>query len=319
MNYIVFDLEWNQCPDGKYHENPDIPFEIIEIGAIKLNSEKEEIDRFHEYVRPVVYKRLHHMSQAITRIPMRTLEKADGFAEVIERFRIWCGTDNWFCIWGSLDFLELQRNMKFHGVENFFPYPLKYLDIQKLYSHAYEDGKTRRTLEAVVDSLDIDKIIPFHSAIYDAWYTAKVMQYLTEEQLTTLYSIDYYRYPKKRREEISCTFPTYTKLVSKVFATKTDAMKDRKVAATKCYICGQNARKKVRWFLNGSKNYSCLAYCEDHGYIKGKIRFKKTEDTGEYFVVKTLKIIDVDQAMDLVERKILLQIRRKLKKAQEKI
>ena len=46
MNYIIFDLEWNQCPQGKTRENPKLPFEIIEIGAIKLNEQREEIGRF---------------------------------------------------------------------------------------------------------------------------------------------------------------------------------------------------------------------------------------------------------------------------------
>ena len=41
MNYIVFDLEWNQSPNGKERENPRLPFEIIEIGAVKLNSRLE--------------------------------------------------------------------------------------------------------------------------------------------------------------------------------------------------------------------------------------------------------------------------------------
>lgn len=318
-HYVIFDLEWNQCPDGKSRENPDIPFEIIEIGAIKLNSQLEEIDRFHSYIRPVVYRRLHYMSQAITHIPQKELQCADTFPAVIERFREWCGEDFWFCIWGNLDFLELQRNMSFHKVDNFFPFPLKYLDIQKLYSLAYEDGKSRRTLEAAVDHLKIDKIIPFHSAIYDAWYTTRVMQHMTVEQLTTYYSIDYYRYPQKRRDEVYCVFPTYSKLISKVYPTKTEAMKDRKITMTRCYLCGQTAKKKVRWFLNGSKNYSCLAFCEEHGYLKGKIRFKKAEHSNQYFVVKTLKVVDVDQAQDLVERKLILQIRRKLKHEQEKL
>ena len=30
MNYIVLDLEWNQCPEGKGKENKELPFEIIE-------------------------------------------------------------------------------------------------------------------------------------------------------------------------------------------------------------------------------------------------------------------------------------------------
>ena len=37
MNYIVFDLEWNQSPGGKRWSNSRLPFEIIEIGAVKLN------------------------------------------------------------------------------------------------------------------------------------------------------------------------------------------------------------------------------------------------------------------------------------------
>ena len=31
MNYVVFDLEWNQCPYGKEREVRRLPFEIIEI------------------------------------------------------------------------------------------------------------------------------------------------------------------------------------------------------------------------------------------------------------------------------------------------
>ena len=38
MNYIVLDLEWNQ--GQKSRTNTDAPlFEIIEIGAIKLNTD----------------------------------------------------------------------------------------------------------------------------------------------------------------------------------------------------------------------------------------------------------------------------------------
>ena len=41
MNYIVLDLEFNQAfpfKSGKKVEpNPECPFEIIQIGAVKLN------------------------------------------------------------------------------------------------------------------------------------------------------------------------------------------------------------------------------------------------------------------------------------------
>ena len=45
MNYIVFDLEWNQNPSGKKTRNDRLPFEIIEIGAVKVNSKKVTKER----------------------------------------------------------------------------------------------------------------------------------------------------------------------------------------------------------------------------------------------------------------------------------
>ena len=65
MNYIVFDLEWNQSSFGKKFSNKKLPFEIIEIGAVKLNSDLQEIGRFNELVRPKVYKNLRRLYQIL--------------------------------------------------------------------------------------------------------------------------------------------------------------------------------------------------------------------------------------------------------------
>ena len=314
MNYIVFDLEWNQCPDGKIRENPAIPFEVLEIGAVKLNEDKQEVSRFHELIRPVVYRRLHPMTQSIIHLSLKELESADHFVTVCENFHQWCGSDAVFCTWGSLDLLELQRNMRFHKMENFFPFPLKYLDIQKLYSIYFDDGKSRKSLETAIDELQLSKTDSFHAALSDAVYTAEILKLLPAGPLQDFYSIDYFRSPQNRKEEIYVIFDGYSKFVSKEFASKKDIMKDRKVTSTRCYLCGKNAKKKIRWFASGGKNFSCLAYCEEHGYLKGKIRLKKCENAKGFFCVKTIKQIDVDRAGDLLERKLILQERRRLKR-----
>ncbi|MFR7377575.1 MAG: hypothetical protein ACLUTZ_11705 [Oliverpabstia sp.] len=75
MNYIVFDLEWNQCPYGKGQENERIPFEIIEIGAVKLNSERQIIDQYQVLIQPRVYKKLHHRTREIIQMDMKLLER----------------------------------------------------------------------------------------------------------------------------------------------------------------------------------------------------------------------------------------------------
>ena len=50
MNYIVFDLEWNQSPNGKEDSVEHLPFEIIESGAVKLNGNFEETGAFHKLI-----------------------------------------------------------------------------------------------------------------------------------------------------------------------------------------------------------------------------------------------------------------------------
>lgn len=314
MNYIVFDLEWNQCPDGKNCENPQLPFEVLEIGAIKLNKDKKEEDRFHEFIRPTVYRRLHYKTQEIIHISQEKLCLADPFPQVIHRFRQWCGEAAVFCTWGSLDLLELQRNMRYHKVDNFFPFPLKFYDIQKIFSLAFEDGKSRRTLEYAVDMLSIEKDVPFHEALSDAYYTTLILERLSDEQLLPFFSYDYFRNPQRRKDEIYAVFDHYSKFISKEFPTKTDVMRDRKVSSTRCYLCGKPAKKKIRWFLNGSRNYSCLAYCEEHGYLKGKIRLKKAEDKKGFFCVKTLKLIDNKRAGEIYDRQAKLRERKRIKR-----
>ena len=53
VNYIVFDLEWNQAADLRTRRASSLLFEIIEIGAVKLNEKREHIDDFHEFHRSV--------------------------------------------------------------------------------------------------------------------------------------------------------------------------------------------------------------------------------------------------------------------------
>lgn len=51
MNYIILDLEWNQCPSGKKNENKDLKFEIIEIGAVKVDDNRQYVSEFSSYLR----------------------------------------------------------------------------------------------------------------------------------------------------------------------------------------------------------------------------------------------------------------------------
>ena len=91
-NYIVFDLEWNQSAAGKETSLDHLPFEIFEIGAVKLNEKMEQVSQFHRLVRPCVYRQLHYIISEVTHVSMDELDR-DGrpFKEVMEEFMEWCG------------------------------------------------------------------------------------------------------------------------------------------------------------------------------------------------------------------------------------
>ena len=101
MDYIVFDLEWNQCPNGKDKENKHLPFEIIEIGAVKLNENRETSQRFHRIIKPVVYEQMHFRTQEIIRIDKESLNQGVTFPSALRDFLEWCGPDACFCTWGG--------------------------------------------------------------------------------------------------------------------------------------------------------------------------------------------------------------------------
>lgn len=302
MNFIVLDLEWNQCPTGKSDTIGQLPFEIIEIGAIKLDEALAIQDSFREVIRPQVYRTLHFKTREIVSLRSIDLENGRVFPEVIREFFDWCGPDPYFCTWGPSDLMELQRNMAFHQIPNSFPFPFLYYDIQKIFSIRYEDRRTRRSLESAVDYLSIPKEVAFHSALSDAHYTSLIMQHMTRREILENSSVDYFHTPQQRKEEIYLQYPTYTKYVSRPFPSKIQAMKDRVVTSTPCFLCRKNVQKKIRWFSSGSRNYLCLCQCEEHGYLKGKIRLRQRSD-GKYYAVKTIRFVTPEEAEAVAQRK----------------
>jgi inhibitor of KinA sporulation pathway (predicted exonuclease) len=311
LRYIVFDLEWNQSADGKAGEVDGLPFEIIEIGAVRLSENLTPEGEFSRIIRPEVYKRLHFKVLEIMHVGMEELKKkGTPFPEVMREFLAWCreGEEDCeirpvFCTWGSMDLTELQRNMAYYGMEDVFPYPLLYYDVQKLY-HLTEEtrGKDRPPLDKAVEALGIRREHPFHRALDDARYTGLVMQRMGFEPLKPYLSVDYYRLPKDSSEEIYLVFPEYSKYVSRSFPGKEEAMEDKTVTDLLCFRCGRLLRKKIRWFTSNQRYYYSLACCPEHGHLRGKIRIKHQPDDSVY-VIKTIKFVEEDAIQRLMEKK----------------
>lgn len=302
MNYIVFDLEWNQGEGGRVTSERDVPFEIIEIGAVKLNSDKVMIDEFSALIKPQIYKTMHYVTGKLIHLKMQELKFEKPFTEVFANFMDWCGEDYVFCTWGPLDLTELQRNMTHYNIPAFSDRPFAFYDVQKLYALECDESRTRKALETAVDEMKIEKDIPFHRAFSDAYYTAKVFAMIHRTETLKHYSYDVYTPPIDKKHEIYNFFGDYDKLISKAYESRDELLKDRQVRNTNCYLCKSYSRKKVPLFTpTNGKYYLSMAYCETHGFVKTKIRVRRSDD-GRYFAVKTRKIISADDANLLSSR-----------------
>lgn len=327
MNVIVLDLEWNQGNEYREKQKKEIPFEIIEIGAAKIcgfgengvqNSETE-YSVFHELICPQVYHDMHHMTKKILHMDIKDLRGGRLFPEVMKSFLEWCGKDAngnaaeyMFATWGPQDLTELQRNMRYYQMPLLGEGPLKFYDVQKLFSIAFEDKKSRRNLEYAVDFLKIEKDGEFHRALSDAYYTVKVLEKIESPLVLRKVSFDSFQLPRTRKEEIHIVFDDYEKYISRVFEDKGILMADREVISTRCYYCHCNLKRKMKWFTPNGKHYYSVSHCPVHGYMKGKIRVRKAEKEGVY-AVKTLKFIPEEEALAIRRKKEAAEELKKMK------
>ena len=71
---------------GKENTYDRLPFEIIEIGAVKVNSKKEITDHFHRLIKPQVYKWIHDSIHEVIHVDYKDLMKGVPFEQAVREF-----------------------------------------------------------------------------------------------------------------------------------------------------------------------------------------------------------------------------------------
>ena len=194
MNYIIYDLEFNQknynsaeiinsTTETEINNISSIPFEIIQIGALKLDSKLQTISTFDYLIKPAIYKTIHPFVENLTKITDAMVASCKDFVHVYEDFLKFIGNDEiTFCIWGVVDIKELVRNLKFHNLST--SYVPKYFDVQK-YASKYlkAPGKSKIGLRNAIELLNIPIECEFHDAFNDAYYTAEVFKLIHNDNI----------------------------------------------------------------------------------------------------------------------------------------
>ena len=198
MNLIVFDLEWNigyQPKTFLYHGTElTLRGEIIQIGAARINDRGDVLDTFEVNLRPRIFRKLQHHIAKVTGLSQGDLDAGLPMKEGLQKFLDWAGDDAELAEWGLDDVPVLKQNLFLVGLDE--NWPNHWYDLQRIFLQAYprKEGEGL-TLESVVDRLGIPKEEPFHNALDDALYTARVCRklplaeglatYPTEEELLT--------------------------------------------------------------------------------------------------------------------------------------
>ena len=118
MKYIVLDLEWNQSAYGRAGEHPRLPFEIIEIGAVKLDHKYRLESEFRELITPKIYRKLHHTIRNMLNYDEKDLQReGKPFKDVCKRFLDWCGEDYCIYSWSENDLIQIRQEAQLKGIE----------------------------------------------------------------------------------------------------------------------------------------------------------------------------------------------------------
>ena len=178
MNYIIFDLEWNQCgSDSEILTDPVcLPGEIIEIGAVKLDDSFQKVDELRLYIKPKYYQKLHRRIVTLTGIRDQILaEQGLSFPEAYEKFQDFCGEEYSFMTWSTSDLPILVDNMLLHGID-VSNLPDTY-DLQRIFCREIMRFSRRMSLDDALKVLN-EKGDTAHDALNDSRNTALVCNHL---------------------------------------------------------------------------------------------------------------------------------------------
>lgn len=202
MNYIVFDLEFNQNfsarKDFTRKENYST-FEIIQIGAVKLDEDFQTIDTFNRLIKPTLHKEINPFVSYLTGITMEQLAQEEVFSEVYRAYVEFIGPiEAISCIWGTSDMKVLFKNILYHQLDP-TPLPRNFINIQP-YTSIYLGLPSKKLLRLkdAVNMLQIPTNTAFHLALSDAYYTAEIFKKVYQSSIIPNY-FDPFECPKLSR------------------------------------------------------------------------------------------------------------------------
>ncbi|MDR6882038.1 3'-5' exonuclease [Bacillus sp. 3255] len=172
MDYIVLDIEFN----GRKFAS-ELPMEVIEIGAVRLNEALQPVDEFAALIKPVYFSKLNGFIKKKTGIPQEDIDKAAGFRKVIADFIHWLNRSEQFLLitWGGEDLKRIVYDTRMHKLDDSYWMNADYFDLLKGYIR-YKNVTNDVSVEAALLDLEIAAEGSAHRALDDARMTSLVFR-----------------------------------------------------------------------------------------------------------------------------------------------
>lgn len=227
MAFIIFDLEFNQDISSLQNferERATYPFEIIQIGAIKLDAELNTLGTFNSYIKPTFYKEMNPFVRELTGITTEQLQNEDSFPDIYTKYIKFINkSDAIFCTWGMSDIIELFRNVEYHKLDQKL-LPRRVIDLQLYVSERLNRTKKNRvSLQDAVEQLNIPITYLFHNALHDAYYTAEVFKKVYNPSIEPILYDPFHRAMRPRQPKRVIDFDQLLQQFEKMYARKISA------------------------------------------------------------------------------------------------
>ena len=284
MNYVVVDLEWNQAMSSKSSVFNKLPIhlsgEIIEIGAVKLNSDMTLGEEFTCDVKPVYFRRMHYKVKKITGFDKERLAQGVSFEDAMEQFRAWCGDDVTFLTWGNDDQNVMEQNIIIHDLD--WDWIAGWINLQLIYNLQTGGDKNQKSLASAMEHFAIEQTRVAHDALGDAYNTALITTKLDMEEGLRLYP--------EAEHILAMRMPNYKPPVEDDgrepplahdsfdgYESKAAAFADKALTEIVCPECGESM-SCLKWVNQGDQRYMNIYSCPEHGSFLVRAKFRRCAD-----------------------------------------
>ena len=270
-------MEWNQpyahqgikkCNDTLLHG------EIIQIGAVKLDSDFAFTDKFEINVKPTAYKNINKRIAEMTKIDTKTAKNGLAAEYSLKTFFEWCGEDFAFITWGSDDIRVLRENLGYLGLPLELMPPQNY-DLQVAFDYMTQKKGRQYSLDYAMEFYGIEETLPRHNAYSDAYYTALVCAELQPGDC-------FANYREAETERLSfceeTEYDEFVKYVELVDGMNPDfAFEKLSKENMFCPQCEKQA-ELVKKYKQSDFKFALMYKCSVHGRFMSMLRFRAFDE-----------------------------------------